>query len=279
MQDSFESYQQFKGIEIAKNENELDENLEFLKRDGYFIVTNFFSDLELITIRKKMDQAWEDQKNKYGEELLKKIGDWGQIRGMMLEDEIFSNLIIHPSILKYVDATIGDTAILHLQNGIVLHPSEKHNQAKYHKDFPKDFISSKILSFNAFIAVDEFNADNGGTWILPGSHKFAEMPSQAYIKKNQIQIKCPAGSVIFFDSTLWHKGGDNYTKNVRRAINQQYSRPFIKQQLDYPVMMKGKVDMESKLAQKLGMWTIPPKGVDEYRVNDPKLRTYRGGQG
>ena len=43
--------------------------------------------------------------------------------------------------------------------------------------------------------------------------------------------------------------------------------------------MSQKVNMETKLAQKLGMWTIPPKSVDEYRVTDPKLRTYRGGQG
>ena len=30
--------------------------------------------------------------------------------------------------------------------------------------------------------------------------------------------------------------------------------------------MSQKVNMETKLAQKLGMWTIPPKSVDEYRV-------------
>ena len=59
----------------------------------------------------------------------------------------------------------------------------------------------------------------------------------------------------------------------------QWTKPFIKQQLDYPVMMNNIIDKESKLAQKLGMWTIPPKSVEQYRVTDPKLRTYRGGQG
>jgi ectoine hydroxylase-related dioxygenase (phytanoyl-CoA dioxygenase family) len=105
------------------------------------------------------------------------------------------------------------------------------------------------------------------------------MPSEDYIEQNKIQIVCPQGSVIFFDSTLWHAGGQNKTKNVRRAINMQWSKPFIKQQLDYPEFMKNRVDLESRLAQKLGMWTVPPKSVDEYRVSDPKLRTYRGGQG
>ena len=36
---------------------------------------------------------------------------------------------------------------------------------------------------------------------------------------------------------------------------------------------------ETQLAQILGMWTIPPKTLDEYRVDNPSERTYRGGQG
>ena len=89
----------------------------------------------------------------------------------------------------------------------------------------------------------------------------------------------PAGSLIVFDSMLWHSGGYIFTASVRRAFNQQYTRPFIKQQLDYPALLKGKVDLESDLAQTLGMWSIPPKNVDEFRVSDPSKRTYRAGQG
>lgn len=274
-----EEHQIFKGIKVNKVDNEFEENLESLERNGFFILNSALEKEHVNEIKLQLDIIWESQLAKYGKSFLKKIGDWGQVRALMDDNQIFKDLIVHPEILKYVDATIGDTAILHLQNGIVLYPTEKHNQAKYHKDFPKDFLSNKLLSLNAFVAIDEFTAENGGTWLLPGSHKFSELPSQFYIKKNQIQLNCEPGSIVFFDSTLWHKGGDNLTKKIRRAINHQYTRPFIKQQLDYPVIMNQKVDMETKLAQKLGMWTIPPKSVDEYRVKDPKLRTYRGGQG
>ncbi|MBI3591587.1 MAG: phytanoyl-CoA dioxygenase family protein [Candidatus Melainabacteria bacterium] len=272
-------YQQYVGLKVTQARNCVEENLELLDRNGFFVVESVLNEKELELVRFKMDVIWEKQKEKYGTDFLNKIGDYGQIRAMMLDDPFFYDLLIHPKILKYVALAVGETAILHLQNGIVLHPDYKNNQAKYHKDFPKDFISSKILSFNAFVIVDEFNESTGGTWVVPGSHKFVEMPSEKYIEKNCIQIEARAGSIIFFDSMLWHKGGDNYSAHVRRAINQQYTRPFIKQQLDYPAMLKDKVDKESKLAQVLGFWSISPKSVDEYRVNDPSLRTYRASQG
>ena len=272
-------YQKHIGMSVTQVRNEFEKNLELLNRNGYFLVESIFSEEELDKIRLKMDVIWKKQLEKYGGDFLNKIGDYGQIRAMMVDAPYFFDLIIHPAILKYVTLTVGETAILHLQNGIVLHPGYKHNQAKYHKDFPKDFLANKILSFNAFIVVDDFNEISGGTWIIPGSHRFVEMPSQTYIEKNQMQIKAKAGSILFFDSMLWHRGGDNLSNRIRRGINQQYTRPFIKQQLDYPVLFNGKVDKESKLAQILGFWSIPPKDVDEYRVSDPSLRTYRAGQG
>jgi ectoine hydroxylase-related dioxygenase (phytanoyl-CoA dioxygenase family) len=272
-------YQDFRGLEKTELRSQLEYELEQLARTGYFLVENVFSDSELSAIRGKIDAIWAHQVAKYGEEHLKAIGDWGIVREMMGADPYFFDLIVRPEILERVAATVGETAILHLQNGIVLHPGQQHNQARFHKDFPKDFLSTKILSFNAFIVVDDFTEKTGGTWLVPGSHKSADMPSLRYMDEKKVQLIAKAGSILFFDSTLWHKSGSNLSEHPRRAINQQYTRPFIKQQLDYPAVLKGKVDMESKLAQTLGLWALPPKGVDEYRVTDPRLRTYRAGQG
>ena len=49
--------------------------------------------------------------------------------------------------------------------------------------------------------------------------------------ENEIQIEANAGDVLFFDSMLWHRSGNNTSDNPRRAINQQYTKPFINQQL------------------------------------------------
>ncbi len=268
-------YQSYVGIELENTSAELEQ----LKRDGYFVKEKLLSDDLCLEISNELDKLWQHQVNLYGEDLLKKIGDWGQIRGMMEYSKVLQDFIINKDIHHWVDQIVGETSILHLQNGIVLHPSIGHNQAKYHKDFAKDFLSSKTLSLNTFIAIDDFTIENGGTYVVPGTHNFIEKPSEEYIEANKVQITCPKGTVIFFDSTLWHAGGQNNSKDIRRAVNMQWTKPFIKQQLDYPVIMDGKIFKESKLGQKLGMWTIPPKSVSEYRVTDPKLRTYRGGQG
>src|ERR687890_978256 len=44
---------------------------------------------------------------------------------------------------------------------------------------------------------------------------------------------CPAGSMIVFDSTLWHAAGINVSGADRLAVNQQFTRSFIKPQIDY----------------------------------------------
>ena len=272
-------YQKYKGHVQYHAQSKLDYDLEKFERLGFFICASVLQENELAFLREKIDAIWQRQIEEYGEDLLERIGDYGQVRGMMLYDPFFYELILHPLIQTYVSAILSDTAILHLQNGIVTFPERRHNQGKFHKDFAKPFKSSKPLSLNAFLAIDEFSAETGGTWLVPGSHLFETMPSDEYIEEHKVQLLAPAGSILFFDSTLWHAGGVNLSKTRRRAINHQFTLPFIKQQLDYPALLKGKVDLESKLAQVMGLWTIPPKSVSEYRVSEPHLRTYRAGQG
>ena len=271
-------YQNFIGNQITKISTELEKNIEKLDRLGYFVVPSVIEDKVISKISLKMDQIKSDQENEFGINFLKKIGDKGVLRTMFSYDKSFYDLIVNEEILKHVHSIIGEFAILHLQNGIVLENQIEHNQSKFHRDFPKDFIASKILSINAFIAIDEFNHQNGGTWVIPGSHKHEEMPSLEYINENKIQIKCPKGSILFFDSLLWHAGGSNFTKKPRRAINQQYTRPFIKQQIDLTKLIDiNEIAGNETLTKTLGFWSIPPSSINEYRVDDPSKRTYRKG--
>ena len=272
-------YQKYKGHVQSQPQSKVEYDLERFERLGFFICSNVLSADVLGPISEKMDIIWEKQRIEYGDELLERTGDYGQIRGMMLYDAFFYELILHPIIQTYVSAILSDTAILHLQNGIVTFPERRHNQGKFHKDFAKSFRSSKPLSLNAFVVIDEFSEQTGGTWLVPGSHLFENMPSDQFIEEHKVQLIAKPGSILFFDSTLWHAGGVNLSKTRRRAINHQFTLPFIKQQLDYPAILKGTIELESKLAQVMGLWTIPPKSIAEYRVSDPSLRTYRAGQG
>lgn len=214
----------------------------------------------------------------YGVDRLKELNEIGIIRALIEKDDYFGNLILNPVIFGLVSKILGDTAIINLQNGIVVNPGIKHGQSHFHRDFAKDFVCSKPLSINALWAIDDFTTKTGGTWVVPYTHKSSIWPSNEYLESNAIQVNARAGSVLLFDSMLIHRGGANVSKSRRRAVNHQYTRPFIKQQIDFPSLLKGKFQMESKLSQILGFWTVPPKSVKEFR-SDPDKRTYRSGQG
>ena len=253
--------------------------LKHINNDGFFIRENIFTKKETDELRTQLDKVWEDQLNEFGSVFLNKINEFGIARCFIDKHRVFQDIIIKKEILEVVNLTVGPSAILHLQNGIINHPAKKHNQATFHRDFAKDFICSKILSINALIVIDDFKKNNGSTIIIPKTHKDENFPSKKYIHENSIQITAPAGSVIFFDSLLFHKVGSNLSKNKRRAINLQFTRPFIKQQIDYPKLYAGLVEKNSLLAQKLGFWAISPKNLNEFRVANPEERTYKSGQG
>jgi len=272
-------YQISKGLKQHFNKTELDRELELLSNDGYFLRKDVISDELLTTIRAELDIAWEVQLKTFGKDLLLKLNEWGIVRCLCEENKLFIDLITQPEILKVIDATVGSSSILHLQNGIIIDSSKNHNQSIFHRDFPKDFLPSKILSINALIIIDEFTKETGGTFIVPGSHKLKELPSDEYMNNNSIPLNAKPGSILFFDSLLWHKAGKNASQNKRRAINQQYTKPFIKQQIDYPSMIKKDMDMNSRLAQIMGFWSVPSKNLKEFRVSDPNQRTYKKNQG
>jgi ectoine hydroxylase-related dioxygenase (phytanoyl-CoA dioxygenase family) len=245
---------------------------------GFSILEGVLSSDECRAWSEKVDRLNRLQIDKFGERRLAELNEIGTIRGMMRDDPELLSLVRHPATWPIVEAVVGSTAILHLQNGIVVEPREEHHQTFFHRDFAKDFVADKVLSLNAFFILDDFTPETGATWLVPGTHRSSTFPELRWLEENALQVEAPAGSVMMFDSLLIHRAGSNRSTAPRRAINHQYTRPFIKQQMDYPVLMRGLVDAESPLAQTLGFWSVPPKSAEEFRV-DPDRRTYRRYQG
>lgn len=58
-------------------------------------------------------------------------------------------------------------------------------------------------------------------------------PSEKFLNELSSTITCPQGSMIVFDSILWHAAGVNVSNENRLAINYQLIYSYIKQQIDY----------------------------------------------
>lgn len=250
--------------------------LKELDELGYTILENVITKNECKIISDKLDNLDKKEVEDFGEEKLKQINEFGTIRALIKKDIYFERTILNEQVFGLISKVLGDTAILHAHNGIVVHPEIIHRQSLFHRDFQKNFTSNKPLSLNAFWAIDEFNEKSGGTRFLPKSHKM-DWPDDKFLEKNVITFIANPGSVLVFDSRVIHGGGSNTSGIPRRALNHQYTLPFIKQQIDFASMLSGKIDSESKLAQVLGFWSVPPKTVQNFR--DPHERSYRPGQG
>ena len=116
--------------------------------------------------------------------------------------------------------------------------------------------------------------------MVQGSHQQEQVPSADYLKEQTIPAICPAGSIILFDSTLWHCAGKNNSGKDRLAMNHQFTRSFFKQQIDYSRALEENTiaTLAPRTQQLLGWYTRIPSSLHEYYVPAEK-RLYRGGQG
>jgi ectoine hydroxylase-related dioxygenase (phytanoyl-CoA dioxygenase family) len=83
---------------------------------------------------------------------------------------------------------------------------------------------------NAAWCVDDFTADNGATCFVPGSH-LLNRPPDPDDNLRALPMEAPAGSLVVFESRIWHRTGNNVTADQRRAaIFGWYTRPIYRAQ-------------------------------------------------
>jgi ectoine hydroxylase-related dioxygenase (phytanoyl-CoA dioxygenase family) len=261
----------------------LPETLEGLRYAGAAIVTDVLAPDLIERVREAMYRTQTLTLQEIGEDRLDRAGEVGVMRLMMSYDPIFLELLQLPEILAVIDNTVSDTAIMHLQNGFILPPFNGAEsdvfQYTFHKDFPR-YMEGYVASVNTILAIDEFTALNGGTLVVPGTHQRPGHPGQRFLEATSVAVECPAGSMLVFDSTLWHASGRNTTDRDRLAINQMFTRSFFKQQIDY-VRALGEdlvLAQPPRTQQLLGWYTRVVTSSDEY-YRPTEERLYRAGQG
>lgn len=262
----------------------LPRTLELISLLGYATVSGVLDGAMLGRVREAMYGAQKKIRAELGEERLQRAGELGVLRLVCKYDQLFLDLLALPEILAVVDATVSNTAILHLQNGFIL-PSYKDGEApkvfqnRYHMDFPR-VLNGFPMSINVMLAIDEFRPENGATLIIPGSHQKAHPPDFEKVEQLAVPATCPAGSMLVFDSTLYHAAGPNTSGADRLAINHQFTRSYVKQQIDYVRALGQDVVLAqpARTQQLLGWYTRVVTNLDEF-YQPAEKRLYRSGQG
>ncbi len=258
--------------------------LEGVREQGCAVVEGVLEPELLGELRQALYRAQRRVHEAVGVERLERAGELGVVRLPMLFEPVFFRLLEMPEVLEVVDHTVSGTAILHLQNGLVLPPVAPAQRAdlfqlNFHMDFRR-VLNGYLCSINTMFAVDEFTRDNGATLVVPGTHQRAERPDEGSLRDRAVAVECPAGSMLVFDSTLWHAAGRNLSGRDRMAVNQQLTRSYFKQQVDYVRALGDEVVLAQapRTQQILGWYTRVVTSLDEF-YRAPEDRLYRAGQG
>ena len=261
----------------------LERCLAQVAQDGYSVVEGVLSPDFLFETRRAMYRVQTMVEAEVGKARLCAAGEAGVVRLMIKFDPFFYRFLEVPELLAVVDATVSATAILHLQNGFILPPTSAEQkqifQRQYHQDFPR-LLNGYLASINVMFAISDFTANNGATLVLPGTQQTLEPPSEDRIGALATPAICRAGSMLVFDSTLWHCAGVNETGSDRLAINHQFVRSYMKQQIDY-VRAVGEemiVALPLRSRRLLGYHVRVPTSLDEY-YRPVEERLYRRRQG
>ena len=169
--------------------------------------------------------------------------------------------------------------ILNGMSGVINMRNDRPYVQNVHRDI-RSFTGKMNLMIQMIVLIDDFTLDNGATYLLSGSHKEEIKPDDTFFYEHADRAIATKGSIILFDSNLWHAAGKNYTDNPRRVITLSFTKPYFKPQFDFPRFLGYEFgeSLNDDLRQVVGYNARIPANLYEFYQPVHK-RMYQQGQG
>ncbi len=152
-----------------------------------------------------------------------------RINNLLAHDELFWQVPLQPDVLAIAQHLLDRELLLSSFCSLTLGPGQQAQPM--HEDTQQIPLPRPhpTLSVNAIWALSDFTEENGATQIVPGSHLLDHAPEYGRHYPSEPVI-VPAGSVVIFDSALWHAGGQNRSQQRRWALSCYYCAGWMRQQ-------------------------------------------------
>jgi len=147
--------------------------------------------------------------------------DYGEgnhrVWNVLSRDPVFVELAEHPAALRLVRATIGWPALLGNLSANIATPGARGGVLHADQIFvPQPWPPHEPQGVNVAWCLDDFTETNGATRFVPGSHRLNRLPLPDDGDRS-LPAVAPAGTMIVFESRLWHRTGENHTSDRSRA--------------------------------------------------------------
>jgi ectoine hydroxylase-related dioxygenase (phytanoyl-CoA dioxygenase family) len=207
---------------------QMDEWLALFERDGFVVLSEIIPKPQVLALTEALLRVEAEHGFGYAKtsfEGLKTV----RINNLLVHDELFWTVPLQPEVLTLAELLLDRELLLSSFCSLTLGPGQEAQPL--HEDTQQIPLPRPRapLAINAMWALSDFTEDNGATHIVPGSHKRPNSPPYgADIETVRATMK--AGSVMLFDSALWHKGGANTTSMRRYALSCYYCAGWLRQQ-------------------------------------------------
>ena len=159
--------------------------------------------------------------------------------GMRFYSDIFRRsalirrFITQPALIDFLSRVAGPDLWVRWDQAVAKGPNS--GVFAWHQDNGYNRLPQQ--HYQVWIALSEMTKDNGGLWLVPGSHKqrmphgrianhFAAVGSERYDDPDsgRVFIEAEAGDVVIFSSLTLHKTYENVTANARWAYVAEVMR-------------------------------------------------------
>jgi ectoine hydroxylase-related dioxygenase (phytanoyl-CoA dioxygenase family) len=165
-----------------------------------------------------------------------------RVWNVLSRDPLFEDLAFHPIAVAYVKAILGWPALLGNISANITGPGGGEMVLHADQIFVPEPWSSEPQGLNVAWCLDDFTEANGATRFAPGSHKLNRAPRPEDAAVETAPMEAPAGSIVVFESRVWHKTGYNRTAGERRAgVFAWYTKPIYRTQENWFLALRPEV--------------------------------------
>ncbi len=205
-----------------------------LDRDGFLPLTDVLAAEHLAALQARVDALMRAEGEEAGTEFHQEAGT-ERLSDLVNKGDVFDVCYTHPRVLASIAHVLSADFKLSSLNYRAALPG--HGHQALHADWSQPVPAGGFRVCNSIWLLDGFTPENGPTRLVPGSHQRGtlprdEMPDPAAPHPDQVLLEAPAGTVVIFNSHLWHGGTVNRTALRRRALHSYFCRRSERQQLD-----------------------------------------------
>lgn len=241
-----------------------------IREQGYSVVRNVIPDVELSAIGQELRAAQErrDTESRAELEQIRSRGHRvgaagvGVLKQAINETQCFAPYVADPRLVGIVEAFFGDFVRISCTDCVVTHSGSE--RGPWHADWPYNSTNTThvkapypdaVMHLSTIWMITDFTADNGATTLLPKSHLRDSNPVDGGMQgvnadgdlDGQQRAIGSAGSVLVYDSRLWHAVAANRSDDVRIALVIRYAPWW----LNLTPTMRGTPDNE-RMVQEIG---------------------------